>query len=196
MLYFLFCCNYLLYSQLERFYSFFTFSFLTFQFILLILFSLQSSLLSLLSNFTSIFTFTLIIFPILSYQFILLIFSIIFLIFFQLLLLLLSSYHALPYFSIHPYFYFLHFFYSVGDLNEIATALTKISGIKTTASIAVPYLIRYLFINDIHQICKYFEKSGYTSNVSSFREIVPDAMGPEEWFIHVGFYGNGEKIVK
>ena len=108
-------------------------------------------------------------------------------------------YHlTIPYLTSQFIFIFIlfHFFYSVGDLNEIANALTKISGTKTIGSIAVPYLIRYLFINDIHQICKYFEKSGYTSNVSAFREIVPDAMGPEEWFIHVGFYGNGEKIVK
>ena len=82
-----------------------------------------------------------------------------------------------------------------GDLKDAALALEKVSGTKTTYGNAVPYFIRYLFLGELHILFLYIEKNNWTSSVAAFKEVVPDAMGAEEWFASLGQFANGEKFI-
>lgn len=79
-----------------------------------------------------------------------------------------------------------------GDGHEVARALTNVSGTPTKFSLAMPIFFRKLFLNDLHHMCKYFEKSGgFTSSIEEFKKVVPDGMSAEDWFRSVGKYHNG-----
>ena len=43
-------------------------------------------------------------------------------------------------------------------------------------------------------MCLYIENEKYSSSITAFKEVVPDAMSAEDWFRSVGQYGNGEKF--
>ena len=84
-----------------------------------------------------------------------------------------------------------------GTVAEVAAALESVSGVKTRGGTAMPTCFRRLFLNDLHAMCEYFEKGYENTNVSiaEFKKVVPDAMGPAEWFKYHGFYSNGQPIV-
>jgi uncharacterized protein YbjT (DUF2867 family) len=81
-----------------------------------------------------------------------------------------------------------------GDLAQVAESFEKVSGVKTVSKMAMPRFFRYLFLNDLHNMCLYFE-NGYPNtnvNIDSFRKIVPDCMNAEDWFRFQKKYSNGE----
>jgi len=83
-----------------------------------------------------------------------------------------------------------------GTVQDVANALQKVSKTPTVGSVAMPYLIRWLFLNDLHHMCRYFEE-GYPNteaHVEEFKKWVPDALDAEGWFRFHRFYANGESI--
>jgi nucleoside-diphosphate-sugar epimerase len=83
-----------------------------------------------------------------------------------------------------------------GTLAEVAEALQKVSKTKTTSKLAMPYWVRWLFLNDLHHMCRYFE-AGYPksdASVETFKNFVPTALDAEGWFRFHGYYANGEPI--
>ena len=46
-------------------------------------------------------------------------------------------------------------------------------------------------------MCLFFEnEGGFQSSIEEFKNVVPDAFGPEEWLRFTDTYHNGEKIGK
>jgi uncharacterized protein YbjT (DUF2867 family) len=83
-----------------------------------------------------------------------------------------------------------------GDLAEVAKALERVSGAPVTAKLAMPIFLRRLVLTDLHHMCLYFAAHGGGAPLSipEFRKLVPDAMGPEEWFRHHATYADGTSI--
>ena len=80
---------------------------------------------------------------------------------------------------------------------KVAAALEKVSGVKCTAGLAMPQFLRNWFLNDLHHMCLFFEnEGGFQSSIEEFKNVVPDAFGPEEWLRFTDTYHNGEKIGK
>ena len=78
---------------------------------------------------------------------------------------------------------------------EFAEAVTKVTGVKTSFSLAMPICLRSLFLNDLHHMCLYFEhEGGFTSSIEEFKKLVPDALRAEDWIRRLGRYSNGEKF--
>jgi uncharacterized protein YbjT (DUF2867 family) len=77
-----------------------------------------------------------------------------------------------------------------GDV--IAQALSKASGVRCTYSMAVPKFVQKLFMKDLYYMVRFFEDQGYTSSIEDFKKVVPDAMGPLEFFQYKGKWSNGE----
>lgn len=82
-----------------------------------------------------------------------------------------------------------------GDLSEIALALERVSGVRVRAQLAMPIVMRRLFLNDLHHMCLYFEERGLSAEPAEFKRIIPDAFSPEDWFRFHNRYANGEPIV-
>jgi uncharacterized protein YbjT (DUF2867 family) len=82
-----------------------------------------------------------------------------------------------------------------GDLAAIAAALETVSGVPVRARLAMPMLLRRLFLNDLHHMCLYFENEGLSADPKDFQTIVPDALSAEDWFRFHNRYANGEPIV-
>ena len=83
-----------------------------------------------------------------------------------------------------------------GDLNDVAAALEKVSGVPVKARIAMPLFFRKLFLKDLHHMFLYYEEEkGPRGQPEDFKKIIPEALSAEDWFRFHGHYANGEKIV-
>jgi uncharacterized protein YbjT (DUF2867 family) len=83
-----------------------------------------------------------------------------------------------------------------GDLEGVAAALSKVSGVPVKAKLAMPIFLRRLFLNDLHHMFLYYEvQKGPRGTPEAFKKVVPDALSAEDWFRFHGRYSNGEKIV-
>ena len=83
-----------------------------------------------------------------------------------------------------------------GDLQQVAQALSKVSGAPVKASLAMPVFLRRLFLKDIHHMFLYYEEQhGPRGTPQAFKRVVPDALSAEDWFRFIGHYANGERIV-
>lgn len=82
-----------------------------------------------------------------------------------------------------------------GDLDAVAAALARVSGVPTKAKLAMPIWARRLFFKDLHHMFLYYEvEKGPHGTPEEFKKVVPDAMSAEDWFKYHGRYANGEKI--
>ncbi|MFM8735421.1 MAG: NmrA family NAD(P)-binding protein [Pirellulales bacterium] len=82
-----------------------------------------------------------------------------------------------------------------GDLNQVATALSKVSGVPVKAKLAMPIFLRRLLLNDLHHMFLYYEvEKGPRGTPEAFKKVVPDALSAEDWFRFHGQYANGERI--
>mmetsp|Transcript_15241 Transcript_15241/g.20155 ORF Transcript_15241/g.20155 Transcript_15241/m.20155 type:complete len:320 (+) Transcript_15241:103-1062(+) len=78
--------------------------------------------------------------------------------------------------------------------DEIAQALSKASGVRCVWQISLPRPLQYLIIPDVYYMVSWFYEVGYSSSIEEFKKIVPDAMGPFEWFQAKGQWNNGDKF--
>jgi uncharacterized protein YbjT (DUF2867 family) len=84
-----------------------------------------------------------------------------------------------------------------GNLEQVAAALSKVSGIPVKAKLAMPIFFRRLFLKDLHHMFLYYEsQKGPRGKPEDFKKVLPDALSAEDWFRFHGKYANGEKIVK
>lgn len=82
-----------------------------------------------------------------------------------------------------------------GDLQQVAAALSKVSGVPVKAKLAMPLFLRRLFLKDLHHMFLYYEvQKGPRGTPQAFKKILPDALSAEDWFRFHGRYSNGEKI--
>ena len=84
-----------------------------------------------------------------------------------------------------------------GKLNDVAAALTNVSGTPTKPKIALPMFFRWLFLGDLHRMFNYYEAGypGYADDRKDFHSLVSVPTSAEDWFKAHGTYANGEKIV-
>lgn len=82
-----------------------------------------------------------------------------------------------------------------GDLSDIARALETVSGTRVRPQLAMPIVLRRLFLNDLHHMCLYFEEHGLSAEPEDFKAIIPDAFSAEDWFRFHNRYANGEPII-
>jgi len=83
-----------------------------------------------------------------------------------------------------------------GSVHDAAKALETVSKVPTGGCMAMPRWARWLFLNDLHHMCLYFEK-GYPGSgvrVDAFLDLVPDALDAEGWFRFHGRYADGSPI--
>lgn len=84
-----------------------------------------------------------------------------------------------------------------GDLNQVAAALSKVSGIPVKAKLAMPIFLRRLFLNDLHHMFLYYEEQkGPRGTPAAFKKVVPDALSAEDWFRFHNRYADGSPIVE
>jgi len=82
-----------------------------------------------------------------------------------------------------------------GDLNQVAAALSKVSGVPVKAKLAMPIFLRRLFLRDLHHMFLYYEvQKGPRGTPEAFRKILPDALSAEDWFRFHNRYADGERI--
>ncbi len=82
-----------------------------------------------------------------------------------------------------------------GDLNQVAAALSKVSGVPVKARLAMPIFLRRLFLKDLHHMFLYYEvKKGPRGTPEAFRTILPDALSAEDWFRFHARYADGTPI--
>ena len=82
-----------------------------------------------------------------------------------------------------------------GDLNKVAAALSKVSGVPVKAKLAMPIFLRRLLLNDLHHMFLYYEvQKGPRGTPEAFKSVVPDPLSAEDWFRFHGRYANGERI--
>jgi hypothetical protein len=77
---------------------------------------------------------------------------------------------------------------------EVADALSEASKIRCHYSVAVPRFAQYLFMGDLYYMVSFFETQGYSGSIEEFKKVVPDAMGPLEFFQQKGQWSDGEKF--
>lgn len=82
-----------------------------------------------------------------------------------------------------------------GDLAAIASALERVSGTRVRPQLAMPILLRRLFLNDLHHMCLYFEEQGISAEPEAFKRVIPDPLSAEDWFRFHHRYANGEPII-
>jgi uncharacterized protein YbjT (DUF2867 family) len=83
-----------------------------------------------------------------------------------------------------------------GDLEAVAAALEKVSGVPVKAKLAMPLFLRKLLFKDLHHMFLYYEREkGPRGEPEEFRKVVLDALTAEDWFRFHGRYANGERIV-
>jgi hypothetical protein len=83
-----------------------------------------------------------------------------------------------------------------GNLEQVAAALSKVSGVPVKAKLAMPIFLRRLFLNDLHHMFLYYEvQKGPRGTPEAFKKVIPEALSAEDWFRFHGRYSNGEKIV-
>jgi uncharacterized protein YbjT (DUF2867 family) len=84
-----------------------------------------------------------------------------------------------------------------GNLEQVAEALSKVSGVPVKAKLAMPIFFRRLFLKDLHHMFLYYEvQKGPLGTPEAFKKVLPDAMSAEDWFRFHGKYANGERIVQ
>jgi uncharacterized protein YbjT (DUF2867 family) len=84
-----------------------------------------------------------------------------------------------------------------GDLNQVAAALSQVSGIPVKAKLAMPIFLRRLFLNDLHHMFLYYEEQqGPRGTPEAFKQVVPDALSAEDWFRFHNRYADGSPIVE
>lgn len=82
-----------------------------------------------------------------------------------------------------------------GDLSQVASALSKVSGVPVKAKLAMPIFLRRLFLKDLHHMFLYYElQKGPRGTPAEFKKILPDALSAEDWFRFHGHYSNGHTI--
>ena len=82
-----------------------------------------------------------------------------------------------------------------GDLNQVAAALSKVSGVPVKAGLAMPIFLRRLFLKDLHHMFLYYEvQKGPRGTPEAFRTILPDALSAEDWFRFHARYADGTPI--
>ena len=82
-----------------------------------------------------------------------------------------------------------------GTIADVAKALEKVSGVKTSHSLAMPMCARALFLSDLHNMCLYFEHDGgFKVSIENFKKVIPDALSAEDWFRHQKYYSDGTSI--
>jgi uncharacterized protein YbjT (DUF2867 family) len=82
-----------------------------------------------------------------------------------------------------------------GNLDQVAQALSAVSGVPVKAKLAMPKLLRKLFLKDLHHMFLYYEEhKGPRGTPDEFKKILPDAMSAEDWFRFHGKYSNGDRI--
>ena len=83
-----------------------------------------------------------------------------------------------------------------GSINDFATAVENVTGVKTTAGLALPNFIRWFFLPFLHNMCLYFE-AGYpsaTGSIEEFKKVIPTALSAEDWVRRLGRYDDGSPI--
>jgi len=79
--------------------------------------------------------------------------------------------------------------------DEIAEALSEVSGVKCKYSVLIPRFVMYLFIHDLYRLATWMEDGGYdNTDMEPFRKIVPDYQDAQAWFAAQGQWANGEKF--
>jgi len=78
--------------------------------------------------------------------------------------------------------------------NDVAAALTKVSGVPCVYKVSVPKCIQALFLTDLHHMCQWFETNNIKLPLEGLAELVPDAWSYENYFTSVGQFSNGEKF--
>jgi len=83
-----------------------------------------------------------------------------------------------------------------GSVHDAAKALETVSKVPTRGYKSMPNWARWLFLNDLHHMCLYFEKGypGSGVDVDAFRQLIPDALDAEGWFRFHGLYADGSSI--
>jgi len=82
-----------------------------------------------------------------------------------------------------------------GDLNQVAAALSKVSGVPVKARLAMPIFLRRLVLNDLHHMFLYYEvQKGPRGTPEAFKKILPDALSAEDWFRFHNRYADGTPI--
>uniref|UniRef100_A0A7S1HRZ5 NmrA-like domain-containing protein n=1 Tax=Eutreptiella gymnastica TaxID=73025 RepID=A0A7S1HRZ5_9EUGL len=76
--------------------------------------------------------------------------------------------------------------------HDLANSLSEVSGVKCSYKKAVPGLAMWLFMRDLYNMVAFFMGPGYSSSIEDFKKVVPDAMGPKDWFKAKGVWSNGE----
>ena len=71
-----------------------------------------------------------------------------------------------------------------GTLADVAKARENVTGMPTKPELAMPLFFRWLFLNDLHHMCLYFEKGypGTNADIEAFKKIVPKAFDAVGWF--------------
>lgn len=82
-----------------------------------------------------------------------------------------------------------------GDLADLAAALARVSGITVRPRLAMPLVLRRLFLNDLHHMCLYFEQQGISAEPEDLKQVIPHPLTAEDWFRFHNRYANGEPIL-
>ncbi|KAJ1459489.1 hypothetical protein M885DRAFT_585838 [Pelagophyceae sp. CCMP2097] len=80
------------------------------------------------------------------------------------------------------------------DGRDLAAALTAASGVPSEYSTAVPRFVLYLCLGDLYFMVRFFEETGYSSEISKFRAVVPNCMDARTWFKTKGQWADGTKF--
>ena len=81
-----------------------------------------------------------------------------------------------------------------GEGEDVAAALTEVSGVECTYGVAVPRFIMRCVMKDLNAMIEFFETTGYDSDLTAFRAVVPDAQDCKAWFAAKGQWANGQKF--
>ena len=66
--------------------------------------------------------------------------------------------------------------------DDVAAALTEVSGVECTYGVAVPRFVMRCFMKDLNAMIEFFETTGYDSDIAAFKAVVPDAQDCKAWF--------------
>jgi hypothetical protein len=80
------------------------------------------------------------------------------------------------------------------DGAQVAAALTEASGVSCSYSTSLPRVALYLLLGDLYHMVRFFEETGYSSEVATFKAVVPDCMDAKTWFQEKGQWADGTKF--
>lgn len=78
--------------------------------------------------------------------------------------------------------------------DELATALSEVSGSKCSYSMTMPRPILWLWNGDMWYMIDHLETNGLSANIEDFKKIVPDAMDAKAFFLSKGEWVNGKSF--